>query len=405
MGSLVRRVPGRDGLPAQHRLPHCGGMHVAGHGRIRAGCRHRPRPRRIIPTSTSPSSTRRRDRSSPGSTVLRYRGDHLSERLAEPAWPRVRHRPGGVPRRSTWLRSASETGIVGTFGGINIAAGDGVHGRLRLGCRPLQRGQRHRRQSYSAGTPTPPEGLFTNNFESLDDGRAFAQSLVDEGADIVIFRLPDRSGLGMSAAVCQETGACTDGRSRRRSVQHGSRVRRRVAYLDAEADRSRGVHHGAEPRRHSARVPVTTSWARPGKRRSGARPCARRRVARWYRRRVGADRSRHRSPAPLPCRHRGRGRVELQRSSDRRDPRPHLGGGLFSWSRTAARRVTEANGRTGIGTGAAGHHQAVPRRARQRSRRPSSVRSGEILGLLGENGAGKTTLMNILYGLVPRRRG
>jgi len=27
------------------------------------------------------------------------------------------------------------------------------------------------------------------------------------------------------------------------------------------------------------------------------------------------------------------------------------------------------------------------------------VKSGEILGLLGENGAGKTTLMNILYGL------
>ena len=27
------------------------------------------------------------------------------------------------------------------------------------------------------------------------------------------------------------------------------------------------------------------------------------------------------------------------------------------------------------------------------------IKSGEILGLLGENGAGKTTLMNILYGL------
>ena len=28
------------------------------------------------------------------------------------------------------------------------------------------------------------EGLFTNNFESLDDGRAYAQNLYDEGADI-----------------------------------------------------------------------------------------------------------------------------------------------------------------------------------------------------------------------------
>ena len=34
-----------------------------------------------------------------------------------------------------------------------------------------------------------------------------------------------------------------------------------------------------------------------------------------------------------------------------------------------------------------------------------TVRSGEVLGLLGENGAGKTTLMNILYGLYSADRG
>ena len=34
-----------------------------------------------------------------------------------------------------------------------------------------------------------------------------------------------------------------------------------------------------------------------------------------------------------------------------------------------------------------------------------TVRSGEILGLLGENGAGKTTLMNILYGLYSADEG
>ncbi len=52
--------------------------------------------------------------------------------------------------------------------------------------------------------PEDQEGIFTGNFESLDDGRAYAESLFDEGADIV-FPVAGRVGLG-SAAAAQERG-------------------------------------------------------------------------------------------------------------------------------------------------------------------------------------------------------
>ncbi len=50
------------------------------------------------------------------------------------------------------------------------------------------------------------EGVFVNGFESLDDGRALAESFMQEGADII---LPVAGPVGLgSAAVCKETGAC-----------------------------------------------------------------------------------------------------------------------------------------------------------------------------------------------------
>jgi basic membrane protein A len=52
--------------------------------------------------------------------------------------------------------------------------------------------------------PAKQKGLFTENFESLDDGRAFAQNLVDEGADIVM-PVAGPVGLG-SAALASELG-------------------------------------------------------------------------------------------------------------------------------------------------------------------------------------------------------
>jgi len=50
------------------------------------------------------------------------------------------------------------------------------------------------------------EGTFANGFESTDDGRALAESFMQEGADIIL-PVAGQVGLG-SAAVCKETGAC-----------------------------------------------------------------------------------------------------------------------------------------------------------------------------------------------------
>jgi len=98
----------------------------------------------------------------------------------------------------------SETGILGTFGGINIPP-------VTIFMDGFYRGAMY----YSAqhGTevtvlgwnPETREGLFTNNFNSLDDGRAFAQNLYDEGADIV---LPVAGPVGLgSASLANELGA------------------------------------------------------------------------------------------------------------------------------------------------------------------------------------------------------
>src|SRR5690606_23796443 len=48
------------------------------------------------------------------------------------------------------------------------------------------------------------EGLFTGNFESTDDGRTMGESLMDEGADIIM-PVAGPVGLG-TAAAAQERG-------------------------------------------------------------------------------------------------------------------------------------------------------------------------------------------------------
>jgi basic membrane protein A len=97
----------------------------------------------------------------------------------------------------------TKTGKVGTFGGIKIPT-------VTIFMKGLEAGVKYYNQKYGTkvavlGWETAKdEGLFTGNFESTDDGRRFAESLMDEGADII---LPVAGPVGLgSAAACKERG-------------------------------------------------------------------------------------------------------------------------------------------------------------------------------------------------------
>jgi basic membrane protein A len=97
----------------------------------------------------------------------------------------------------------TKTGKVGTFGGIKIPT-------VTIFMKGLEAGVKY--YNMVKGTSVEvlgwdnaaDEGLFTGNFESTDDGRRFAESLMDEGADIIM-PVAGPVGLG-SAAACLERG-------------------------------------------------------------------------------------------------------------------------------------------------------------------------------------------------------
>lgn len=97
----------------------------------------------------------------------------------------------------------TKTGVVGTFGGINIPP-------VTIFMDGFYRGVQKFNADNGAEVevlgwdPAKQKGLFTENFESLDDGRTFAQNLVDEGADVVM-PVAGPVGLG-SAALASELG-------------------------------------------------------------------------------------------------------------------------------------------------------------------------------------------------------
>lgn len=90
----------------------------------------------------------------------------------------------------------TKTGTVGTFGGVNIPSVtifmDGYLGGVEY--YNEQKGTDVRVLGWDGS-----EGLFTGNFESTDDGRAFGENLITEGAD-VIMPVAGPVGLGTAAA-------------------------------------------------------------------------------------------------------------------------------------------------------------------------------------------------------------
>jgi basic membrane protein A len=99
--------------------------------------------------------------------------------------------------------SASQTGKVGTFGGINIPPVTDFMDGFVFGVNYYNE-QNGASVEVVGWDAEAQDGLFTGNFESTDDGRTLGESLLDEGVD-VIMPVAGPVGLGTAAAV-QERG-------------------------------------------------------------------------------------------------------------------------------------------------------------------------------------------------------
>lgn len=90
----------------------------------------------------------------------------------------------------------TKTGIVGTFGGIAIPPVTIFMDGFEAGIKYYN--QVHKTNVKLLGwNAKTQKGLFVGNFESTDDGRRMAESLFDEGADIV---MPVAGPVGLGAA-------------------------------------------------------------------------------------------------------------------------------------------------------------------------------------------------------------
>ena len=90
----------------------------------------------------------------------------------------------------------TQTGVVGTFGGVNIPPVTDFMEGFAQGV-AYYNGEKGTDVTVLGWDSEAQDGLFTGNFESLEDGRSFAENLADEGADII---LPVAGPVGLGAA-------------------------------------------------------------------------------------------------------------------------------------------------------------------------------------------------------------
>lgn len=98
----------------------------------------------------------------------------------------------------------TQTGTVATFGGLQIPPVTVFMDGFVLGVRYYNE-QNGANVNVLGWDPEAQSGLFVGNFESTDDGRAMGESLMDEGADIIM-PVAGPVGLGTAAAAQQRGG-------------------------------------------------------------------------------------------------------------------------------------------------------------------------------------------------------
>jgi basic membrane protein A and related proteins len=95
--------------------------------------------------------------------------------------------------------ASTKTGKVGTFGGLPIPTVTIFMDGFYYGVQYYNE-KNGTKVEVLGWDPATQEGLFTNNFESTDDGRAMGETLIGEGADIIM-PVAGPVGLGTAEAV------------------------------------------------------------------------------------------------------------------------------------------------------------------------------------------------------------